>query len=505
MRFSIFILSLTLVWPVAEIAAQDKPAEQSFRLAGMFANNMVLQQNTDAPIWGWTKPGESVEVKPSWSDETSAAVADQDGKWKAVVKTPAAGGPFSIEIRSAEEIKTLKNVLSGEVWICSGQSNMQWKMRGFGLDHWEEERENANHSQIRLCDVKQTIALQPQDDLKAKWSVCSSKTVTNFSAVGYFFGEQLHQELGVPIGLISSNWGGSSAEAWTSREVLESQFPEFDPALEKLDAYVETHGVLFPNGKVPKKTFNQRSPTVLYNQMIRPMVPYSVAGVIWYQGESNVKHPIQYRKLFPAMIKNWRDDWQNQELPFYFVQIAPFRYRTEPLPAALLREAQTKTLELPNTGMVVTMDIGDSGNIHPKRKKPVAQRLALQALAKTYGKEDLVCDGPSFSSHKIEGDQIRLSFENVGGGLASRDDKPLSHFQICGSDREFQSATVEIDGETILVKSENVSEPVAVRFAWGNDDEPNLMNKEGLPSSSFRTDDWEIAPKKIVRPQKKEK
>lgn len=474
--------------------AQEKP---TLSVAGIFGDGMVLQQQTAAAIWGQAKPRSKVKIQTSWQKKPSIATADADGKWKTTIETPEAGGPFQITVESGSQRKEFKNVLSGEVWICSGQSNMQWKMRGFGPNHWKEDVEKANHPEIRLCQVPRILALAPQNDVRTSWSVCSPKNVLNFSAVAYFFGNRLHEELKVPIGLISTNWGGSSAEAWVNPDVLKSDFPEFNNVMAEYEGLIKKHGALHSgNGKGKPKNVNHRLPAVIYNNMIHPIVPYSCRGVIWYQGESNVKNPIQYRTLFPRLIENWRQEWREPELPFYFVQIAPYHYKTEPLPAALLREAQFQALKVPNTGMVVTMDIGTPDNIHPKKKKPVAERLARLALAKTYGRTDLVYSGPQYVGYEAKGKTVTLQFEHTGGGLASRDGQPLSHFSIAGKDRVFHPAEATIEGDTILVTSQTVSQPVAVRYGWGNTDEPNLMNKEGLPSSSFRTDDWEIEPTK---------
>ena len=478
------------------LAVQENTKIDSLELAGVFTNHMVLQQQTDAAIWGKASPSAEVRIKPSWSDQATTTTANESGRWKTNIKTPAAGGPFEIQITSGTQTKLLKDVLSGEVWICSGQSNMHWKMRGFGLNHFKEDVDKANHPNLRFCQIPQDIALQPQDDVQTRWSVCTPKTVLQFSAVAYFFGDRLREELNVPIGLISTSWGGSSVEAWMNPQTLSSELPEFAKTLDGYDQLIEEHGVVIPRGKKKPKRFNQRMPSVLYNKMIHPLVPFSFRGVIWYQGESNVKKPIQYRKLFPSLIESWRQEWKQGDFPFYYVQIAPFHYRMESLPVALLREAQFQSLKVPNTGMAVTMDIGNPQNIHPKPKKPVGERLALLALAKDYGKADLVYSGPEYAGYEIESNQVRLEFKHTGGGLMTRDEKPLSHFTIAGDDKVFHSAEATINGETILVSSANVVAPVAVRYGWGNADEPNLMNKEGLPSSSFRTDDWKILPVK---------
>ncbi|MBI9017873.1 MAG: 9-O-acetylesterase [Phycisphaerae bacterium] len=465
---------------------------QNLKLASLFANDMVLQQQTQAPIWGKAKANTKISIAVSWSKVAIETGSDTNGNWRTSIETPKAGGPFNITVKSGEEKIELKNVLSGEVWICSGQSNMQWKMRGFGVDNFKEDIEKANYPNIRFCQVKQVLALESQEEIGAKWSQCNPRTALEFSSVGFFFGVELYKELNVPIGLISTNWGGSSAEAWVSEEVLRKDFPEFNKRLDEYSTIIEQTGKLYPNGQKPPAGMNQRNPSVLYNSMIKPLVPFAFRGVIWYQGESNVKNPVQYRKLFPRMIQDWRERWSIGNFPFYYVQIAPFNYNREPISSSYLREAQMMALAMPNTGMAVTMDIGEATNIHPKQKKPVGHRLALLALAKDYGKSNLVYSGPEYISYKVEGNKIRLNFDYIGSGLVSRDGKELTHFVIAGEDKKFVPAKAVIDGDTILVSSDKVAQPAAVRYGWGNADMPNLANKEGLPSSSFRTDKWEI-------------
>lgn len=487
--FTITILSFCILSCVCHAA------DQALKLAGIFGDQMVLQQNTDAAIWGQGTVGETVRVKPSWNPRSVVqAKVDSEGKWRTHIRTPKAGGPFQIEVTSGRETVSLKDVLSGEVWVCSGQSNMQWKMRGFGVDHFKEDVQNAKYPQIRFCAVPQVLALEPQDDVNTKWSTCNPQTALNFSAVAYFFGSRLHQELDVPIGLISTNWGGSSVEAWTSSEVLEKELSGYVGKTKSYAKWLEESGATYSrNNKARPKALNHRSPTVLFNHMIQPLIPYSFRGVIWYQGESNVKEPVAYRSLFPAMINDWRTRWGQGDFPFYYVQIAPFAYKKNKIPAAFLREAQTMALSVPNTGMVSTMDIGEANNIHPKAKKPVGGRLARLALARDYGRTGLVDSGPHYKVHRVERSQIRLGFESVGGGLTTSDAGALTHFTIAGKDQVFHPATARIDGVTVLVSSDEVPHPVAVRFGWGNADSTNLINKEGLPSPSFRTDDWPIS------------
>lgn len=483
--FSLFvgvIVSSIAIWSHGE----------ELQVSGMFANQMVLQRNTEVPIWGTAKPLHKVEVSASWTKEISRTVADADGKWRTTIKTQNAGGPYSITVTTEAESVVLKNILLGEVWICSGQSNMQWKMRGFGVEYFKEDVEKAKYPKIRFCNIPQAFALNGQDEVKAKWSTCSPKTTLEFSAVGYFFGSRLHRELNVPIGLISTNWGGSSAEAWVSPEVLAAKFPEFKSKTDAYSQIAKETGAVYTRQerKTWPKNLNQRSPSVLYNSMIRPVLPFAIRGVVWYQGESNCENPEQYRTLFPSLIRDWRNKWKLGDFPFYFVQIAPFNYKNALGKAALLREAQAMALSEPNTGMAVTMDVGNAINIHPKKKKPVGERLARLALVRTYGKKDLVDSGPLYKSFKIEGDTIRLVFSQIGSGLTARDGQPLTHFTIAGQDKKFVQALAVIDGDTIVVKSKNIAKPIAVRFGWGNADMPNLSNKDGLPASSFRTDNW---------------
>ena len=497
MKTLIYSLSLVLIALVIPTGLYAQPAakvDTQLKLAGIFGDHMVLQRNSDAPIWGVAKPKAKVTIEGSWSRKSVRTVADADGKWMAKIPTPEAGKNFTLTVESDGKKVKLKNVLSGEVWICSGQSNMQWKLRGFGLAHFKEDVDKAKYPEIRLCDVPQVIALEEQDDVKARWKVCSPQSVMSFSAVAYFFGSRLHQELDVPIGLISTNWGGSAIEGWISPEVLSKELPDYKEKTKNYSKWLADGGALYSRAlKNQPKGLNQSSPSVLYNSMLKPIIPFSFRGVIWYQGESNVKRPLEYRKLFPAMIRDWRARWGQGDFPFYYVQIAPFAYKTDPYSAAFLREAQTMALSEPKTGMVVTMDIGDFTNIHPKKKKPVGERLALLALSRDYGKSDIIASGPHFSKSQVEGGKIRLKFAHADTGLVAKGGGDLTHFTIAGSDKKFVPAKAVIEGHSIIVSSDAVATPVAVRFAWGSGDEPNLANKAGLPASSFRTDDWPLS------------
>ena len=486
-----FLVTVIPAGLYAQPAVGEK-AKTSLKLAGIFGNNMVIQRNSDAAIWGTAEPKAKIKIKVSWSSKSVTADTDAEGKWKAKIRTPKAGKGFSITVKSGADTVELKNVLSGEVWICSGQSNMQWKLRGFGLKHFEEDVKKAKFPEIRFCAVPQIIALEEQEDVQTRWSVCSPQSALQFSAVAYFFGSKLYQELDVPVGLISTNWGGSAIEGWISPEILKKELPGYKEKTKNYDKWIAETGKLYNRSTKKPKGLNQSSPSVLYNSMLKPIIPFSFRGVIWYQGESNVKRPLEYRTLFPAMIRDWRSRWGPGDFPFYYVQIAPFAYKNEPISAAFLREAQTMALSVPKTGMVVTMDLGDFTNIHPKDKKPVGERLALLALSRDYGKSDIVASGPLYSKFQVERGKIRLKFTGADKGLVAKGGE-LTHFTIAGSDKKFVPAKAVIEGHSIVVSSEAVSKPVAVRFAWGSGDEPNLYNKHDLPASSFRTDDWPIA------------
>lgn len=638
------------------------------RLPALIADYMVLQQGMDAHLWGWAEPGEKIRVKGSWQTAERSTVADKEGKWKVALDTPQAGGPYKIEIKTDENAITVDNVMVGEVWVCSGQSNMQMSLMENGNWHkgvcnYQSEIAAADYPDIRLFTVKPKISTIPLDNCEGAWSQCSPETVAGFSATAYFFAREVYHKTKTPIGLIHTSWGGTPAESWTSRPTLES-LKTYKQQLEKVPvsvidtaaidtaayqknmtewetkrysmekdnqgfgkgyANLEFHaddwktmslptaweslgddmningvvwfrkeinlppswagkdlalslgpiedcdvtyfngqkvgsisyetenywqverrykvrGSLVREGKniiavrvfddrgegglngkkeqlnvglvgtedsislagdwkykvesildtepvQPVQPINQDSPTVLYNAMIHPLIPYRIRGAIWYQGESNHTMGHAYRTLFPAMIQNWRDAWGQGNFPFYYVQIAPFKY-IEPMSAPFLREAQLMTLSLPNTGMVVTTDITDDvGDVHPRNKQDVGKRLALWALAKTYNEKQIVYSGPLYRSMRIKGDTIRIQFDHTGSGLVVRGNE-LTHFVIAGKDEHFRRAKAVIEGDTVVVSSDKVKKPAAVRFGWSNTAVPNLFNKEGLPASPFRTDDW---------------
>ncbi len=485
------------------------------RLPSVISDNMVLQRNEVVTIWGWADPGETVHLKADWQWFFGSSVAaDKDGKWQIDLRTPGDKSPHKIKIKGKNTI-TLENVLLGEVWLCSGQSNMYWPVER--SDNAEQETGSADYPKIRLIQAPLISKPEPQNDIDVTWQKCSPDSAAGFSAAAYYFGRELHKKLGVPIGLIHASWGGSSAEAWFRRSYIE-QIPELSSLVKTWQGWLdnpsefenlyekrlenwrkqcekaEAEGKEKPGrpGQPVQLRSNQKL-SYLYNGMIAPFTNYTIRGVIWYQGESNHGRAYQYRTVFPALIKNWREDFKNSDMPFYFVQIAPWQYGNLTA-ASELREAQLMTFRaLENTGIVVTADIGNMKNIHPTNKQDVGKRLALWALNGTYGRTDLVPSGPLYREMKIEGNIIRLYFDYTGSGL--RAEGKLTHFTIAGPDGAFKPADAKIDGDTVIVYNDQIKNPVAVRFAWGQCDKPNLFNKEGLPASPFRTDDFECVTK----------
>ena len=457
-------------------------------LPEIFSDHMVLQQQTEAPIWGKATPNKDVKLTSSWDKQTYTTVSNADGDWTIKVKTPVAGGPYSISISDGKEL-VLKDILIGEVWICSGQSNMEMPFSsewgGEVLNH-ENEIASANYPSIRLLHIQKTTATKPESDVKTVsngWQVCSPATVPEFSSVGYFFGRELHAKLNIPIGLINTSWGGTIAEAWTSSESLELM-PDFRNALQAIKEQDA-------NAAAPRNRNNPNRTTVLHNAMIHPLIPYAFQGAIWYQGESNADRAYQYRDLFPLMIHDWRTKWK-RDFPFYFVQLANYMKReTEPQESrwAELREAQLQTLRLKNTGMAVTIDIGDADDIHPKNKQDVGKRLAYIAEANIY-RLPVAFSGPIYDGFTIEGNKIRIKFKYSESGLKTKDGKALTGFAIAGPDHQFLWATAVIEGNDVVVGSPDITFPVAVRYGWANNPDCNLYNGANLPASPFRTDDW---------------
>ncbi|MEY8706540.1 sialate O-acetylesterase [Bacteroides faecichinchillae] len=650
-----FAISLLFLFGSAALSAQVK-------LLPIFSDNMVLQQQTQAPVWGETKPNKTVEVTTSWNKKKYTVQADAQGKWKTKVETPVAGGPYTMTISDGKPVK-LNNVMIGEVWVCSGQSNMEMQVEGWGkVNNYEQEKQEANnYPNIRFLLVNNAISPKPIDKIEAAengWQVCSSKSVANFSAAGYFFGRDLNKYRNVPIGLIDTSWGGTIIETWTSHEALatmpsmqkrlkalegqpatqegrkkkyEADVEAWKVNIEKIDkgcvngeaiwaapnfddnawktmkipGWMQENGLPGFNGlvwfrktidipagwagkeltlnvgtiddndftyfngvevghtegwmagrsyKIPKSlvkggkaviavrvldtggnggingnpesislrlsdsesiqmagdwkykvsldlreidpmpvdmSWNPNYPTLLFNAMLNPLIPYAIKGAIWYQGESNAGEAYQYRELMPLMITDWRNRW-GYDFPFYMVQLASFTaQQKEPVEStwAELREAQTRTLHLANTGMAVAIDIGEEADIHPKNKQEVGRRLALAARAQTYG-EKIPYSGPMYRNYKIEGNKIRINFSHVNGGLKTKNGEKPKGFTIAGLDHKFHWADAVIEGNSIVVSSPEVPFPVAVRYAWADYPVCNMYNGADLPMSPFRTDDW---------------
>jgi sialate O-acetylesterase len=452
------------------------PVSADVKLPSIIGDAMVLQRDQPLPIWGWDTPGTQVTV--TLGQNKASAKADESGKWMVRMPAMKAGGPHEMTVAGSSRVE-LKEILIGEVWLCSGQSNMEWSVARSA--NAQQEIAAARHPRVRHIKIGRAPSATPQSDAPTDkgWEVCSPETAGNFTAVGYFFGRHLQEELDVPIGLIGSNWGGTRIEPWTP-PVGFQQVPALKQIADELSNYP---------AKTAQGQINHQSPLALYNGMIHPLVPFAIRGAIWYQGESNNGEGMLYHEKMKGLISGWRSVWQREDLPFYYVQLAPFTYRSprQPEDLAGIWQAQLATLAVPHTGMAVTVDIGNVKDIHPTNKQDVGKRLALWALAKTYGQQGLVYSGPLYKSMQVEGDKIRLKFDHVGSGLVSRDGRPLTWFSIAGADKQFIEAQATIDGDSVIVHADSVARPAAVRFAWHQEAEPNLSNKEGLPASPFRT------------------
>ena len=547
--------------------ALARPALADVRMPAIFGSHMVLEQDIKIPVWGWATAGEAVTV--TLGDKTAKTSADANGKWRVDLDpVTTSATPLSLTVTGKNSLK-FDDVLVGDVWICSGQSNMAFSMSG--AHNAASEIPKADDPQLRLFIVGNKVALETETDVKGEWKVCSPATVGAFSAVGYFFGRELRHTLNRPIGLIGTYWGGMPAQAFTSLSGLQKDPPftyyidtyqkiaaaypkakEDYPAVmaayqAKLKEWTDTVAPVYypilkqwqdavdqakkdgqPVPSTPKPAPSTpkpqppalpegapSNPTVLYNGMIAPLIPYAIKGAIWYQGESNAGNGLEYQTLFPRMITDWREKWNQGDFPFLYVQLANFMAaQDQPSEGGwtYLREAQLKTLSLPNTGMAVTIDIGDTANIHPKDKLDVGLRLAQAAKHVAY-KQDVVYSGPIYDSMKIEGNKIRVTFKNTGSGLQmsappwtptgvpAPAPTELTGFAIAVADQNWVWAKAQIDGDSVVVSSDQVPSPVAVRYGWANNPSCNLYNKEGLPASPFRTDDWVLhAPKPAPKP-----
>ena len=504
---------LALTFSLAGLAGT---AFAAVKLPAIISDNMVLQQDTPAGVWGWADPGEKVTVK--FGGKSAETVADAVGKWSVKLDGLVAGTTGELSVAGKNAL-TIKNVTVGEVWVCSGQSNMEFHVSG--AKDFAEEAKAADFPMIRMYTVQKNPKTEPVEETVGKWEICTPQTVGNFSAVGYFFGRRLYQTLQQPIGLIHTSWGGTPAEFWTPKPVLTAN-PAYKPFLDGWEKAVATYPEAkakyeadlaawkeatktppAPGATVPQQPRAPRggdafgSPGCLYNGMIAPILPYTIRGAIWYQGEANAGQPDLYKKLFPMMIRSWRQAWKIEEFPFLFVQLANFMQRHEQ-PAdtnwARLREAQLETLDLPHTGMAVAIDIGEGDNIHPKNKQDVGLRLALWAEATVYYR-DHEYTGPLPGGFQVEDGKARLTFRN-GEGMKASDGGKIKGFAIAGEDKKFAWADAEIQGDHVVVSSAAVPKPVAVRYAWDDNPECNLINGTGLPASPFRTDEWPLGAAK---------
>ena len=446
-------------------------ANAYLRLPDIFSDNMVLQQQTKISFYGFADPGEKIKVVASWNGDTLKTSTLSNAKWTIELQTPKAGGPYQVTIIGDTSI-TIHNVLIGEVWLCSGQSNMEFSA-DWHVNNYQEEIKNANHPEIRFFHIQKITAPYPQQEVHGKWEVCTPETMHSFSAAGYFFGRTLNDQLHQPIGLIEACWSGSPVETWVPDEVFK-QHENLALSATKLK----------PSGGWPVRS------AIAYNAMIAPLTTFPIAGTIWYQGESNTTNPSTYEEAFSNMIGSWRNLWQ-KDFPFYFVQIAPFTYGDNE-DGSLVREAQLETYRhVPNTGMVVVSDItGDTTDIHPKNKQDVGKRLAGWALANTYGKVNIPVSGPLYRSMEVKENKAIIHFDFAKDGLAKKGDQ-LTGFLIAGADQQFVPATAKIQDSIVVVSSPQVQHPVSVRMGFTNAGIPNLFNKAGLPASPFRTDDWE--------------
>lgn len=469
MRFKLFFIVIFI--QIAQLSFGE------IKVASVLGDNMVLQRNTEVKLWGKALPNEKLTIKTEWNNASVATKCNEKGDWLLKVKTTEAGGPYTITIASKNEKFILNNILLGEVWFCSGQSNMAMSVSG-GPDQpvngSTDMLLNAADNNIRLFKCKNAYAPVPLDSCSGKWEVSSAETVEKFSVIGYLFAKQIQQALKVPMGIISSSWGGSRIEAWMNRETL-NNFP---------DALKQT--------KQPDIQPNKKA-SYLYNGMINPFININFKGVLWYQGESNIVNYYDYAALFSTMVNGWRKDFGIGNFPFYFIQIAPYNYKnSKSVSSALQRDEQFKSMSLiPNSGMVSTIDIGEENCIHPAEKATVAKRLALWALSETYGFKGLPYKSPSFNKMEINDSIATISFNNAENGLSTFGQE-VGCFEIAGTDSLFYPANMKISQKKVRIWSPNVKSPVAVRYAFSNFPKTTgyLYNTAKLPVIPFRTDDW---------------
>jgi len=469
-RFFSFLITVAILFVITTSVSFGE-----VKLPAIFSNNMVLQQKSEVAVWGTAAKNSTIKVTTSWNNKSYSARTGNDGTWKLKVATPVAGGPYEVTVSGDGKAVKFQNVLIGEVWVCSGQSNMEMPVKGYKSQPVKGSNEDimlSSNPSIRLFTVQKDKSLQEKNDFIGDWETCEPENVSEFSATAYYYGLMLYKALKVPVGLINTSWGGTRIEPWMS------------------DEGIKKFNFVTPPDKNKEGELSPQTPTVLFNAMINPMVGYGIKGAIWYQGESNRNEPDNYALLLPGMIENWRSEWGIGDFPFYYVQIAPYDYGTAGLNSAFLREAQLKaSTAIPNIGMATIMDIGEKDCIHPSDKKAGSRRLAYLALANTYGKKGFASSGPVLKEMTVSGQVVKLTFNNADNGLTSFG-KELSCFEIAGANKIFYPAKASIVAGGVTLFCPNVAEPVAVRYAFKDFIVGDLFNTEGLPASSFRTDDW---------------
>lgn len=463
---------------LSALVAVATTASAKVTLPRIFSDGMVMQQQTEANLWGDAKANAAVKITTSWNKKSVVVKADSNGKWSTSFSTPVAGGPYTITLSDGEKTE-LKNILIGELWICSGQSNMEMPMKGFKNQPVENAVEDILHSgdsQMRIFTVKRTSRYAPVDDVVGDWKEATPASIRNFSATAYYFGRELRRMLQVPVGLVVTSWGGSSCEAWMNRDWLKA-FPQIE----------------LPTSQETIKSVN-RTATVLYNGMLKPLIGVKMRGVIWYQGEENVSRSSYYADLFSRMIKGWRDEWKEGDFPFYYCQIAPYDYsiiKWEKYNSAFLREQQAKAeLMNKNVGMACLMDAGLEYGIHPRKKQLAGLRLALLALDKTYGLKGITSESAYYKDVEFKNDTAVVSFERADMWIYGKNGYKSDLVEVAGEDHVFHPAKAWIERSKLYVKSDEVKKPVAVRYAFKDWADGDLFC-DGLPISSFRTDNWE--------------
>ncbi len=531
-----FGLKLLLLWCFVSLTFS---ASADVRLPAIIGDNMILQQRMGVPIWGWANPGETVTVAGSWGKEVSATAGD-NGKWKVCLNTPPYGGPYTLTIKGKNEI-TIDNVMIGEVWLCAGQSNMGWRLSA--TFEGKKDSASANYPDLRIFRSERCHSHEPQEDCIAEWTPCTPDTAATCSAVSFYFARKLHQELRIPVGIVLQPYAGTPIEGWMPKGI-QMDDPRTRAIVEEMDAESEAYNPtaakkqldrateLWKQGKRKGKprlrtpsNWGHQYPGNIFNGMIYPVRPYGIRGAIWYQGERNAKDVAQaanYVNQLPLLIDYYRSSWHEMsegnvagDFPFYFVQL-PSWLAAQTLPVetdaawAVSREMMRLVARsMPNTGVAVSIDTGDEILLHPKDKKPIGLRLSYLALKGTYGK-DFVEYGPFYKSHHVEGERIVLTFDSVGSGLTTGKEGSLNSFAVAGKDRNFVWADAVVKGDSVFVSAKGVPAPVAVRYAWAmNPSHRNLLyNKEGIPASPFRTDDWPLfnaanyVPAGQVKPEK---